>query len=100
MTVTLKPGEGTEVKLEMLRGAKVNYEWTTTGGPVNHDTHADGPNRASHSYSKGKQVERDSGELTAPFDGNHGWFWRNRTDRDVTVTLKTSGEYRSIKRVV
>jgi hypothetical protein len=100
MSVTLKPGEGTEVKLDMAKGATVSYEWTTAGGHVNHDTHADGPNRASHSYSKGRQMIRDAGEITAPFDGNHGWFWRNRSEGDVTVTLKTNGEYRNIKRVL
>ena len=100
MTVTLKPGEGAEVKLEMTKGTKASYEWSAAGGPVNHDTHGDGPGGATHSFSKGRQVERDAGELTAPFDGNHGWFWRNRTAGDVTVTLKTTGKYRSIKRVV
>ena len=100
MSVTLKPGEGAEVKLEMSKGAKVSYEWTAAGGPVNHDTHADSPQVKYHGYSKGQQVERDSGELTAVFDGKHGWFWRNRGSADVTVTLKTNGIYRSIKRVV
>jgi len=100
MSVTLKPGEGAEVKLEMSKGAKVSYEWTAAGGPVNHDTHADSPQVKYHGYSKGQQLERDSGELTAVFDGKHGWFWRNRGSADVTVTLKTNGVYRSIKRVV
>jgi hypothetical protein len=99
MTVTLTPGEGTEVKLEMSRGARVRYEWTTAGGAVNHDTHGDGPGGASHRFSRGTGVERDAGELTAPFDGNHGWFWRNRTGTNVTVTLRTTGQYRSIRRV-
>jgi len=99
ISVTLKPGEGAEVKLEMSKGAKVSYEWMTTGGPVNHDTHADNPQVKYHGYSKGQQVERDSGELIAVFDGKHGWFWRNRGSADVTVTLKTNGVYRGIKRV-
>ncbi len=96
--VTLKPGEGAEVKLEMSKGAKARYEWTSAGGPVNHNLHTDTPN-GSHSYSKGQGVERDSGEITAIGDGYHGWFWRNRNNKDVTITLKTSGEYRSIKRM-
>lgn len=100
MTVTLKPGEGAEIKLEMLKGAKASYEWTSAGGRVNHDTHGDGPGGATHSFSKGREMERDSGELIAPFDGNHGWFWRNRSAGVVTVTLKTTGTYRNIKRVV
>ena len=29
--------------------------------------------------------------LEAAFDGKHGWFWRNRTDKPVTVTLHTEG---------
>ena len=98
-TVTLRPGEGTEVKVEMAKGARVRYEWTTAGGPVNHNTHADGPGGASHLYAKANGVDRDAGELVAPFDGHHGWFWRNRTEGDVTVTLKTSGDYRSVKRM-
>ena len=37
------------------------------------------------------------GELVAAFDGSHGWFWRNRTDQDVKITLRTSGEYTEVK---
>ena len=40
------------------------------------------------------------GVLEAAFDGNHGWFWRNRTDADVIVTLKTNGAYTDIKRMM
>jgi hypothetical protein len=103
VTVTLKPGEASEIKLEMLDKATVSYEWTTNGVPVNHDTHGEpynGPNGYYHSYSKGKQVKGDKGEFTAIFDGTHGWFWRNRSNSDVTITLKTKGEYLSIKRVI
>lgn len=103
MSVTLKPGEATEVKLAMVKGAKVSYSWQTDGGLVNHDTHGDpsnGPANAYHGYSKAKQVPGDAGELIAAFDGNHGWFWRNRASKDVTVTLKTSGNYRSIKKMM
>jgi hypothetical protein len=99
MTVTLKPGEGVEIKLDMTKSAKVVYEWTTNGGVVNHDTHGDSPKKEFISYKKGTSVEKDAGEFTAEFDGSHGWFWRNRTGRDVTIVLKTNGEYQSIKRV-
>lgn len=97
-TVTLKPNEGVEYKLEMSKGAKAKYEWTSAGGPVNHNLHTDGAG-GSHSYSKGTGVERDAGEITAVSDGYHGWFWRNRNSKDVTITLKTSGDYKSIKRM-
>lgn len=99
VTLTLKPGEGAEIKLAMAKGARARYEWRSAGGRVNHDTHGDGPGGANHSFSKGSEVERDSGELTAPFDGNHGWFWRNRSESEVIITLKVTGEYSSVKRV-
>ncbi len=98
-TVTLKPNEGVEYKLEMAKGAKAKYEWSSAGGPVNHNAHTDLPGGGSHSYSKGTGVERDAGEITAVSDGYHGWFWRNRNSQDVTITLKTSGDYKSIKRM-
>ena len=100
MTVTLKPGEAAEIKLEMKNGAKVRYEWITSGGAVNFDTHGDNPQTKYHGYGKGQQTERDAGELVAAFDGSHGWYWRNRSGGEVTITLKTNGDYAGIKRVV
>lgn len=99
MTVTLKPGEGAEIKLDMARGAMVRYEWTSTGGVVNHDTHGDNPQKQFISYKKGNGVAADAGDLVADFDGSHGWFWRNRGQGDVTVTIKVSGAYQNMKRV-
>ena len=100
MTVTLKPGEGTEIKLEVLKNKTVSYEWTAVGGPVNYDTHGEpynGEKGYFHSYNKGKQVKSDKGEFTAIFDGTHGWFWRNRSNNDVTIALKTNGDYLNVK---
>ncbi|MEB0191805.1 MULTISPECIES: transmembrane anchor protein [unclassified Pseudomonas] len=100
MSVTLKPGEGTEIKLEVLKNKTVSYEWTAAGGPLNYDTHGEpynGEKGYFHSYNKGKQVKSDKGEFTAIFDGTHGWFWRNRSNNDVTISLKTTGDYLSVK---
>jgi len=99
ISITLQPGEGAEVKLVMLKGAKANYRWTANGSKVNFDTHGDGGSE-SISYEKGRGVAEDTGVLEAAFDGNHGWFWRNRTGDPVTVTLKTDGAYSEIKRVM
>lgn len=98
-TITLKPGEGTEVKLSMAKGAKVKFSWTVEGGVVNFDMHGDGGGEEI-SYEKGRAVPSAEGVLEASFDGKHGWFWRNRGKADVTVTLKTEGDYTEIKRVM
>ena len=103
MSIELAPGQGAEIKLEMLKGAKVNYFWTANGGQVNYDTHGDpynAPREFYHGYGKGRFTPEDRGVLEAAFDGKHGWFWRNRTNKPVTVTLRTEGEYIAIKRVI
>lgn len=99
MTITLTPGEGAEVKLVMVEGAKASFAWTVAGGVVNFDLHADGSGR-SKSYEKGRGVPGAEGVLEAAFDGNHGWYWRNRGDSPVTVTLRTNGAYSDIKRMI
>ena len=94
---TLSPGQGIEVKLVMKKGAQANFAWSTEGGPVNFDTHGDGEGDLKMSYEKGRGVQSDEGTLTAEFDGNHGWFWRNRGQEPVTLTLSTAGYYSAIK---
>ena len=100
MQVTLAPNEGTEIKVELAKGRKVNYSWASDGGRANFDVHGDSKklNIDYHGYIKGSQ-QKDEGVLTAAFDGNHGWFWRNRTPNTLTVTLKVKGEHTGIKHV-
>lgn len=94
---TLAPDDGFEIKLVMVKGAKAKFEWFIDGAGVNYDTHADGVGISYPGYGKGTKTPRQEGELVAAFDGSHGWFWRNRTDRDVKITLRTSGEYTDVK---
>ena len=98
--VVLKPGQGAEVKVAAAKGARIEFDWSVRGGVVNYDTHADAPGIDYHGYGKGKQSGGETGTLVAAFDGKHGWFWRNRTENVVTIILKTSGAYTSVKRVV
>lgn len=100
MTITLQPNEATEVKMEMRKGARVDYRWATQSGVLNYDTHGDSKDIDYHGYGKGKATKSDSGVLEAAFDGKHGWFWRNRDSAPVTVILDTKGEYQSIKRML
>ena len=98
MSVTLTPGEGTEIKMKLVEGAKAQYSWVVEGGTVNFDTHGDAPGK-SISYEKGRGVPSDEGVLEAAFTGNHGWYWRNRGKANVKVILRTRGEYTDIKRM-
>jgi hypothetical protein len=98
MQVTLAPDEGKEIKAEMSKGNKMQYSWSTDGGKANFDMHADSKKLKIdyQLYSKGAE-QRKAGELVAAFDGSHGWFWRNRTSKTMTITLKTKGEYTDLK---
>jgi len=97
--VVLTPGEGTEFKLTMQEGAVARFAWVSEGGPLNFDTHGDGGGQ-SISYEKGRDVLEDEGELKAAFNGNHGWFFRNRNDDDITLVLRTDGDYGELKRAM
>ncbi|MFN9925861.1 MAG: transmembrane anchor protein [Phenylobacterium sp.] len=99
VVITLAPDAGAEIKLVMAQGARVRFVWSSSGGKVNYDTHADRPGVRYHGYGKGSS-QRVEGDLVAAFTGSHGWFWRNRTGERVTITLETSGAYSDVKRVV
>lgn len=99
--LTLRPDQGAEVKLRMRRGAQARFAWSVNAGHVNFDTHGEPPNAARnfyHGYGTGRSATGDQGTLTAAFDGTHGWFFRNRSGRTVTVTLRTDGEYEALIR--
>ena len=92
VSYTLAPTEGIEIKLAMEQGAAIEFEWTANGSVLNYDTHGDGGGQRI-TYEEGRGVPGQSGALVAAFTGNHGWFWRNRTDAPVTFTLRTRGDY-------
>jgi hypothetical protein len=101
MTLTLKPGEGTEIKATMKTGDSYVFGWTVEGGAVEfdmHGEHADGSGGEA-SYAKGEDASSLHGTFHAPFDGRHGWFWQNLTWEPVTVRLKTSGFYTKIEKL-
>ena len=102
ISVELKPGQATEVKLTMPQSASVNFDWKAVGGGLNYDTHGDpvnAPKGFYHGYGKGKNETTQQGVLKAAFDGKHGWFWRNRNKESVTVTLTVEGQFSEIKRI-
>ncbi|MBA2772168.1 MAG: hypothetical protein H0U34_09205 [Sphingomonas sp.] len=95
VTLTLAPNEGTEVKATMKAGEELEYEWSTGGPRVNFELHGEeigAPSSEYTSYEKGTSAG-ESGTFRAPFDGTHGWFWRNRTGSPLTITIKATGAF-------
>ena len=97
LVLTLAPGDSAEIKLGMKKGDTAEYTWVTDGGRINYDLHAHGDGESA-TYGKGRGKTSDEGSITASFAGNHGWFWRNRDKKDVTVTIRLRGEYKELIR--
>ena len=98
-SVTLKPGAAAEVKLIMAKGDTADYEWTVDKGHLNSDLHTDDVKGEAYSYKQGRAETLNTGDFTAVSDGAHGWYWRNRSPENVTVTLKVKGDYSELKRL-
>ena len=95
-TFTLAPGDSAEWKLVMEEGQTVEYRMLVDGGRVNFDMHGHGGGQ-SVTYEKGRGSTGDEGEIIAAFDGEHGWFWRNRDSQPATVTVQVRGQYTEFK---
>ena len=91
---TIPPRTGMEFKYELIEGATMLYAWRATGF-VDFDFHTEPegkPTSASDSYEKGTAAQK-RGAYTAPYNGIHGWYWENKSDRPVTLTLTSAGFY-------
>jgi hypothetical protein len=100
-TLTLQPNEGSEVKATMKAGQEFSYEWSTGGPKINFELHGEEHGAAAGeytSYEKGTSAGA-SGTFRTPFDGTHGWYWRNRSDSPITVTVKAKGNFQKFARI-
>lgn len=98
---TLAPNQGVEVKLVVKKGDKIEFNWASEGGVINYDYHgraADGSDEKSFEIERG--VSSKEGTIEAPFDGQVGWFFRNRGAEPVKVQLNTSGNYSELKQTM
>ena len=96
ITLTLNPNQGLEVKATMRAGDRLDYTWSTDGGELFYDFHGDPKGGGDFTSFQKSSRSATEGSFEAPFEGLHGWYWKNRTSAPVTVVLKTSGVYERI----
>jgi hypothetical protein len=98
----LRPNEGVEMKYHMQKGAGMVYGWKANG-KLTYEFHGEPdvkPNKDYfESYDLDDKVGKDSsyGSFTAPSTGIHGWFFKNKTDKDVVFHLTVAGFFDSAK---
>jgi len=90
ITISFKPNEGRELKVTMLKGEEMKYNWHTDGEEIYFAAHTD--SGEPHDYSEGTKSS-DKGVLRAFCDGRHGWWYKNRTSKVITLTLQVDGKY-------
>ncbi|WP_458618504.1 hypothetical protein [Gilvimarinus sp. F26214L] len=91
--IVLAPFESVEYKYRLEQGATMLFSWHADGD-LEFDMHSeqDGidPQEYSPSFARGSRAAA-RGSYTAPFSGIHGWFWENRSSREVVLELNTTG---------
>lgn len=90
----LSPFESFEYKYRLEEGDAMLYDWGASA-PLLHELHGE-PDGAAPGYAESFQRargQRAAGAYVAPFSGIHGWFWENRGEADVVLTLRSAGFY-------
>jgi hypothetical protein len=93
--LTLAPNQGEEVKATMNAGDEFTYEWSTGGPVIRFELHGEPvPAKGDEftSFEKGSSAGA-KGKFRAPFNGTHGWYWRNNTSSPVTVAVSATGTF-------
>ena len=103
--VPVKPSGGSiEYMVRMKEGAAAVYSWRVldiadpaklTSEFHGHTDRAPGTTGTLVFYRKATGGT-ENGSLVAPFDGTHGWYFKNDTDRPVVVTITLAGFYEVI----
>ncbi|HWF11156.1 MAG TPA: hypothetical protein VG297_21955 [Bryobacteraceae bacterium] len=99
---TLNPGEGMEMKYHMQKGAEMVYGWKSNG-KLAYEFHGEPDQKPNkdyfESYELNDKIGADSsyGSFTAPTTGIHGWFWQNKSRKDIQFHLTVAGYFDSAK---
>ena len=99
-TIIVKANKALEYKFKINQYEKLEYEWNADA-PLRYDFHGDPEDKDSYpkgyfeSYANGTS-DAAKGKVTIPYNGSHGWYWKNTSSKDITITLTTKGNYNII----
>ncbi|MFT5915949.1 MAG: hypothetical protein ACI81T_002452 [Bacteroidia bacterium] len=100
--VVVPADKGIEYKFKSLKYGSTKYEWATNEGIVYIDFHGEvkqenPPKNVFYESYTLAYSNNMAGTFTAPFEGKHGWYFRNKTNKDIVVTIRLNGQYELFK---
>ncbi|GBO88112.1 hypothetical protein [Marinobacter salsuginis] len=98
LEITVPANKGIEYKLQMEQYDKVTYEWMTDGSSLYFDLHGE-PEGDTTGYFESYAIatlDTMKGSFTAPFNGSHGWYWKNTSNNPVAIQLILNGQFQII----
>lgn len=102
ITITVPAGKGLEYKVLLLKYGSMKYEWATNKGIVFFDFHGEvkEANPSNNVFYESYTVAYSNnmiGTFLSPFEGKHGWYFKNTSTTDLNVALRLKGEYRLLE---
>lgn len=98
--ISVPAGEALEYKLRLLEGDTIVYRWSVDmqlPGLLNVEFHGHTDREPGEDgllmFYKKHNEGRESGRLTAPFSGIHGWYLHNQSAENIVVELEVAGFY-------
>ena len=98
IVITIPARGEKEYKLQIAKGAILEYTWKTDKGELFFDFHGE-PKGDTTGYFKSFKKDTDSessGSLMTLFEGTHGWYWKNNNPFSVSIILNVKGEYQRL----
>ena len=98
VVITVPANKGLEYKFYIVKDEKLEFIWNTDGEALYFDFHGEPEGDKTGYFKSFKESTQNesSGTLSIPFTGSHGWYWQNKTNKPVTIILKTRGNYKII----
>ena len=99
ITVKIPAKKGIEYKVKMLKYGSTKYEWHSQNKEIVFlDFHGEveeknPPKEVFYESYTVAYSNNMGGTFTAPFKGKHGWYFKNLSNKEVTITIKLKGQY-------
>jgi hypothetical protein len=99
--IEVPAGGDLEYKFGLAKGSTLDYAWQTDRGLIFSELHGEPKGDRTGYYEDfvTSRAQSVKGSLEAPFEGSHGWYWKNENEFPVKITLTTRGIYAVIGKI-